>query len=103
MDIGLLVRADGLHYHEPIPDFRISESREESWRTVSPQGDPPRLVQGQGVANLGDKTATRCSIWGGQGGEGIRAAWWRRDRLGYFQVTRAPTKGHPGWMRSTRT
>lgn len=93
MDIGLLVSADGLFYHEPIPDFRIIESREEGWRSVSPQGDPPRLAQGQGVVNLGDKTITWYSIWGGQGNEGIRAAWWRRDRLGYFHATRTPIEG----------
>ena len=93
MDIGLLVSADGLHYHEPIPDFRIIESREEGWRTVSPAGDPPRLAQGQGVVNLGDKTVTWYSIWGSGGSTGIRAAWWRRDRLGYFHATRAPIEG----------
>lgn len=93
MDIGLLVSHDGLFYHEPIPDFRIIESREEGWRSVSPQGDPPRLAQGQGVVNLGDKTVTWYSIWGGQGNEGIRAAWWQRDRLGYFHATRTPIEG----------
>lgn len=93
MDIGLLVSVDGLYYDEPIPDFRIIESREEGWRTLSPAGDPPRLAQGQGVVNLGDKTVTWYSIWGGQGSEGIRAAWWRRDRLGYFHATRAPIEG----------
>jgi len=93
MDIGLLVSADGLHYHEPIPDFRIIESREEGWRTASPAGDPPRLAQGQGVVNVGDKTVTYYSIWAGMGGEGIRAAWWRLDRLGYFHATRAPIEG----------
>ena len=97
MDIGLLVSADGLHYHEPIPDFRIIEAREEGWRTVSPTGDPPRLAQGQGVVNLGDKTVTWYSIWAGQGSEGIRAAWWRRDRLGYFHATRAPIEGQT-WL-----
>jgi hypothetical protein len=93
MDIGLLVSADGLHYHEPIPDFRIIEAREEGWRSVSPAGDPPRLAQGQGVVNVGDKTVTWYSIWGSGGSTGIRAAWWRRDRLGYFHATRAPIEG----------
>jgi len=97
MDIGLLVSKDGLFYHEPIPDFRIIESREEGWRTVSPAGDPPRLAQGQGVANIGDKTVTWYSIWGAGGSGGIRAAWWRRDRLGYFHATRTPIEGQ-SWV-----
>lgn len=93
MDIGLLVSADGQHYYEPIPDFKIIEAREEGWRTLSPEGDPPRLAQGQGVVNVGDKSMTYYSIWGSGGNAGIRAAWWRRDRLGYFHATRAPIEG----------
>ncbi len=101
MDIGLLVSSDGLHYYEPTPDFRIIESREEGWRTVSPAGDPPRLAQGQGVVNIGDKSITYYSIWGAGGNAGIRAAWWRRDRLGYFHATRAPIEGQT-WVEEVK-
>jgi hypothetical protein len=45
------------------------------------------------VANIGDKTVTWYSIWGSGGSGGIRAAWWRRDRLGYFHATRTPIEG----------
>jgi hypothetical protein len=45
------------------------------------------------VANLGDKTVTWYSIWGSGGSGGIRAAWWQRDRLGYFHAARAPIEG----------
>ena len=101
MDIGLLVSADGLHYTEPIPDFKIIEAREEGWRGSNPAGDPPRLAQGQGVVNVGDKTVTYYSIWGSGGGSGIRAAWWRRDRLGWFQPTRTPIEGQT-WVDAVK-
>jgi hypothetical protein len=101
MDIGLLVSADGLHYHEPIPDFKIIEAREEGWPGLNPAGDPPRQAQGQGVVNLGEKTVTYYSIWGSGGGSGIRAAWWRCDRLGYFHATRMPVEGQT-WVDAVK-
>lgn len=101
MDIGLVVSSDGLHYYEPIPDFKMIEAREEGWHGSNPAGDPPRLAQGQGVVNLGDKTVTYYSIWGSGGNSGVRAAWWRRDRLGYFHATRSPIEGQT-WVDAVK-
>lgn len=93
MDIGLVVSSDGMSYHEPIPDFRIMEAREEGWSNDKPAGDPPRLAQGQGCFNIGDKTVTYYSLWGSGGNADVRAAYWRRDRLGHFHATRSPIEG----------
>ena len=40
MDIGLVVTQDGLHYREPIPDFRIISAAEE------PDGAHPSMNAG---------------------------------------------------------
>ncbi len=93
MDIGLLVTSDGMHYREPLPDFRIIDAGEDGWANSNPLGDPPRLSQGQGMENVGDRTLTWYGIWGPGGGSGVRVASWRRDRLGYFGVTREPLEG----------
>jgi hypothetical protein len=79
MDIGLVVTQDGLHYREPIPDFRIISAAEE------PDGAHPSLIQGQGFENLGDRTLIWYGGW--MSGE-VRVATWERDRLGYFEPVR---------------
>lgn len=89
MDLGLVVSHDALHFEEPIPDFRIVEGREttSSWL---PSGHAtlleraPAVVQGQGFANVGDKTLFWYSVWVVPSA-GIRVAEWPRDRLGYLQ------------------
>jgi hypothetical protein len=93
MDIGLLVTNDGMHYREPLPDFRIIDAGEDGWNSGNPTGDPPRLSQGQGMENVGDKTLTWYGIWGPGGGSSVRLATWQRDRLGYFCVTSEPLEG----------
>jgi hypothetical protein len=101
MDIGLIVSHDGLHYIEPIPDFKIIQSREEGWRRDNPLGDPPRLAQGQGVFNIEDKTITYYSVWGSGGNSSIRMATWERDRLGFFHCTANPIEGQT-WIEAVR-
>ena len=89
IDTGLVVSHDALHFHEPIPDFRIVESRETPmpW---TPTGLPtplemaPALMQGQGFANIGDETLFWYSVWVDPAA-GVRLARWDRDRLGYLQ------------------
>lgn len=89
MDLGLVVSHDGLHFHEPIPDFRIVEAAENtsSWL---PSGKAtsleraPALMQGQGFANVGKETLFWYSVWVVPSA-GIRVARWDRDRLGYLQ------------------
>lgn len=83
VDLGLVVSNDALHFKEPIPDFKIVPSYEES------DGAWPRLLQGQGFENIGDRSIFWYGAWRGtpEGPEspsGIRVATWPRDRLGYF-------------------
>ena len=80
-DLGLVVSPDAIHFKEPIPDFKILPSYEE------PDGAEPRLLQGQGFENIGDRTLFWYSIWvafNPEGPSGVRLATWGRDRLGYF-------------------
>jgi len=77
MDLGLIVSNDGLHFREPIPDFRFLPSFEE----LGASRNAPSVAQGQGMANIGDQTLYWYEAWGtGQ----VRLATWERDRLGYY-------------------
>lgn len=76
MDLGLLVTADALTYHEPVRDFPIVEANCE-------ERDYPSLMQGQGCENVGDRTL----VWFGRWRDGgVHLAWWERDRLGFAGV-----------------
>jgi len=101
MDIGMVMSNDAMHYYEPIPDFKIIDTAEEGWSDLNPQGDPPRFAQGQGMINIGDKTITYYSIWGRGGDNSIRAAYWKRDRLGYFSPSRTPIEGQT-WVDAVK-
>ncbi len=81
-DIGLITSYDAMHFREPIPDFKIIPSFEE------PDRAEPRLIQGQGFLNVGEKTFVYYGIWtevNRDGPTGVRVATWPRDRLGHFQ------------------
>jgi hypothetical protein len=90
MDIGLVISHDALHYHEPIPDFKIIPGVDEKFAVM---GFAARLVQGQGFLNLGDQTLAWYSLWGPGGADGVRLATWPRDRLGYYSVPAVATEG----------
>lgn len=79
MDLGLAITHDAMHYHEPIPGFRIVPARETP---ESPNGFGPALMQGQGMENVGDQTLYWYSSWRGVAGSGVRLVTWIRDRLG---------------------
>jgi hypothetical protein len=85
MDLGLALSHDALHYHEPIPNFRIIPAREHPER---PLGFGASLMQGQGMENIGDQTLYWYSLWRGGTGNGVRVAKWERDRLGMLQPFR---------------
>jgi len=89
IDLGLLVSHDGLHYHEPIPDFPIVSAREVTWDL--PYVRAPALMQGQAFANVGNETLSWYSVWGVPAA-GIRVAKWQRDRLGYLQPFHGPAQ-----------
>jgi hypothetical protein len=81
VDLGLIVSSDGLHFREPIPDYKIVPGFEE------PDRAEPRLTQGQGFENIGDRTILYYGIWPANDRNsptGVRIATWPRDRLGYF-------------------
>ena len=94
VNIGLLVSHDGIHYHEPIPDFKIIPARVEKkiTRHVLPEDftSPPQLGQAQTFVNMDDKTFVWYESWRYSR---IRLITWDRDRLGYFNVTRDVTEG----------
>ena len=98
MDLGLVVSNDGLHYREPIPDFRIVPAAEDGWLLpqglVPPVGHTavhfPGLIQGQGFENIGDETLSWYVPWPVHDSDGVRVASWMRDRLGYFQSFLGP-------------
>jgi hypothetical protein len=94
IDTGLVISHDALHFHEPIPDFRIVQAKETpSWwlpngKTI-PLERAPALMQGQGFANVGRETLFWYSVWVVPTA-GVRLAHWERDRLGYLQPYLGP-------------
>lgn len=82
IDLGLAITHDALHYHEPIPGFRMVPASEQPG---TPYGIAPALVQGQGVENVGDRTLYWYGMWRGTPGSGVRMVSWPRDRLGLLK------------------
>ena len=88
VDLGLLVSNDAMHFKEPLPDFKMIPSYEE------PDGAAPRLLQGQGFENIGERSIFWYSVWrevGEDSPTGVRVATWLRDRLSSFSP--APKDG----------
>jgi hypothetical protein len=79
IDLGLVVSNDGIHFREPVPDFRvIARGKEGEWDSIA-------LLQGHAFANVGDKTCLWYSHWDceGQGRpQEIGLATLRRDGFG---------------------
>ena len=79
MDIGLAVSNDGLHFREPVPDFRLIPAYDEI--DVAP-GKGPFIKQTQAMTNVDEHTMCWYESWHGGG---LRLALWPRDRLGFFE------------------
>ena len=82
IDLGLIVSNDGIHFREPVPDFKvISHGKEGEWDSVA-------LLQGHAFANVGDKTMIWYSHWDTSGEKPetmeIGLATLRRDGFGYL-------------------
>ena len=79
-DLGLVVSNDALHFKEPVPDFQMVPAYEE------PGGAPPRLLQGQGFENIGERSLFWYGVWreSSQIESGVRVATWPQDRLAHF-------------------
>lgn len=81
IDFGLIVSNDGIHFREPVPDFKvIARGKEGEWDDVA-------LLQGHAFVNEGDKTMIWYSHWD-TSGKGkpmeIGLATLRRDGFGYL-------------------
>lgn len=90
-DIGLVVSSDGIHFKEPLPDFKIIPGFEEDDRAE------PRITQGQAFHNIGDRTFVYYGIWtenDRNSPTGVRVATWPRDRLGYFAPVPSAEEAH---------
>jgi len=89
VDLGLVVSNDGIHFREPLPDFKVvARGKEGEWDDVA-------LLQGHAFVNEGDRTMLWYSHWD-TGGKGkpmeIGLATLRRDGFGYLsaQTNAAP-------------
>jgi hypothetical protein len=90
VDLGFVISHDALHFQEPIPDFQMVRSYEESGAAHS------RLIQRNAFANIGERTVYWYSIWREsshlpdelKSPTDVRVATWVRDRLGYFCPSR---------------
>ena len=92
MNLGLITSHDGIHFWEPIPDFKLIKSDEENW-SLDSMGSSPRITQGQGFLNHGEQTMTYYGHWGKDGNKEIRVAVWERDRLSQYAPNRHPIEG----------
>jgi len=92
-----VISNDGLHYREPVTDFRMVPCAEDQstiaeipWATrglLAPTiVDHPANVQGNGMENVGDYTLFWYGKWPEVNADGVRVARWTRDRLGYFAM-----------------
>jgi len=83
IDLGLVVSNDGIHYREPVPNFKIiARGKPGSW-------DDTALLQGHAFVNEGDKTMIWYSHWDTSGKlktMEIGLATLRRDGFGYLSA-----------------
>jgi len=85
-DIGFVVSHDGIHWKEPVPDFKMIHSYEER------DGAAEFLYQKIAFANIGDRTVYWYSVARTYPHQptGVKIATWVRDRMGYFSPCRPP-------------
>lgn len=81
IDIGLVVSNDGIHFREPVPDFKIiPRGKDGEWDNIA-------LLQGHAFANVGNKAYIWYSHWDCEGqfrSQEIGLATLRRDGFGYL-------------------
>lgn len=91
IDLGLVVSNDGIHFREPVPDFKIiPRGKEGEWDNIA-------LLQGHAFVNEGDRTMIWYSHWD-TGGKlrdmEIGLATLRRDGFGFLERQSTNTSGH---------
>jgi hypothetical protein len=83
IDLGLVVSNDGIHFREPVPNFKViarGKEEEGAWDSIA-------LLQGHAFANVGDRTYLWYSHWDLEGAfrsQEIGLATLRRDGFGYL-------------------
>ncbi|MEW5978964.1 MAG: hypothetical protein AB1898_24480 [Acidobacteriota bacterium] len=91
IDLGLIVSNDGIHFREPVPDFKvIPHGKEGEWDCVS-------ILQGHAFANVGDKTYIWYAHWDNHmtfRNQDIGLATLRRDGFGYLSRKERREAGH---------
>jgi len=91
IDLGLIVSNDGIHFREPVPDFKvIPRGKDGEWDSIA-------LLQGHAFANVGDKTYLWYSHWDCEGqfrSQEIGLATLRRDGFGYLARRHANASAH---------
>ena len=93
MDLGFMFSNDGINFREPLRDFAIIPKGEEgTW-------DQGGLLQGQGFANVGEKTYIWYGSWDmtkpsypPRGGVGLVTL--RRDGFGYLGASSKRSDAH---------
>ncbi|MFH1267557.1 MAG: hypothetical protein ABIK89_17680 [Planctomycetota bacterium] len=91
IDLGLVLSNDGIHFREPVPDFKvIPHGREGEWDGIA-------LLQGHALVNVGDQTMIWYSHWdtgGSLNSMEIGLATLRRDGFGYLSRHVAEEDAH---------
>ena len=76
IDLGLIVSNDGVHYREPVPDFKtIPRGKEGEWDSIA-------LTQGHAFENVGERTYIWYAHWDCEGqfrSQEVGLATLRRD------------------------
>lgn len=91
VDLGLIISNDGIHYREPIPDFKIIP------RGKFGEWDDTALLQGHTFVNEGEKTMIWYSHWDTSGNlksMEIGLATLRRDGFGFLSLKESDQEGH---------
>lgn len=91
IDLGLCISNDGVHFHEPIPNFKFLEhGKDDEWDSVA-------LLQGHAFVNVGDETYIWYSHWDCEDqyrSQEIGLATIRRDGFGYLCRHDSGDPGH---------
>ena len=92
IDLGLALSTDGVHFHEPVPNFPfIEHGAADQWDSIA-------LLQGHAFVNHGDKTYLWYSHWDCESDElhnmDIGLATMRRDGFGYLSRKNPGDPGH---------
>ena len=91
IDLGLILSNDGIHFREPVPDFKvIARGAEGEWDSVA-------LLQGHAFVNMGDQTMIWYSHWDTAAEfrtMEIGLATLRRDGFGHLSRMTEANEGH---------